>query len=287
MTESDGSSRLSGWRPRLLWFCVACLARSFQTKVARYFMVRVVRFFSNNNIIGPDDALFVERALHVSDMTVTDILVPRTQMQVVDISWTNQQILSVILDTGHSRFPVVDGKRDTVVGIFLAKDFIRSLSEDGFDLHEHVRPVVFVPESKPLNLLLRDFRMKRYHMAIVVDEYGGVSGLVTIEDVLEMIVGDIEDEFDFDEPGDDIVCDEDGSWRVKASVEIAALNEAIGSDFLDDSFDTVGGLVLHHSGKVLQRGELIFVDGWKFSVIQADARRLHSLRVERVPPNSS
>ncbi|WP_092414844.1 HlyC/CorC family transporter [Candidatus Ichthyocystis sparus] len=283
MTEGGDLPPHHGLLRGLLWFLVSRVANSFNTQDARCFIVRLVRFFSDRNTIGLDDALFVERALHVSDMTVSDIVVPRAQMQFIDISWTNEQILSVILDTGHSRFPVFDGKKDTIFGIFLAKDFIRSLSDEDFKLHNHVRPVVFVPESKPLNMLLRDFRSKRYHMAIVVDEYGSVSGLVTIEDVLEMIVGDIEDEFDSYEPGDEVVSDDDGSWRVKASVEISVLNEALGSDFPDDCFDTVGGLVLHHAGRVLQRGESVCVNNWMFSVIQSDARKIYSIRVERVP----
>jgi magnesium and cobalt transporter len=168
---------------------------------------------------------------------------------------------------------VIDGDRDNVLGILLAKDLLRIQTEENFDLRDWLRPAVFIPESKRLNVLLREFRVSRNHMAIVVNEYGGVAGLVTIEDVLEQIVGDIEDEYDFDEAHDNIRLDSAGRYRVKARTEIEDFNEAFSTNFSDDEFDTVGGLVLRHIGRVPKRNESIEIDGIRFQVLRADSRR--------------
>jgi magnesium and cobalt transporter len=186
-----------------------------------------------------------------------------------------------VLETKHSRFPVVGENKDDVVGILLAKELLNYYANpESFDLKDTFRPVVFVPESKRLNVLLRDFRANRNHMAIVVDEYGGVSGLVTIEDVLEQIVGDIEDEYDFDESEDNIIAETNGRYRVKAQTEIADFNEHFGTDFADDEFDTVGGLVLQAFGRLPKRGETTTIGDFRFRVIRADSRRLYTLQVE-------
>jgi magnesium and cobalt transporter len=221
----------------------------------------------------------------VSEMTVRDIMIPRSQMDVVSIEDDPGEFIPVVLETKHSRFPVVGESKDDIVGILLAKELLNYYANpSGFDLRDTLRPAVFVPESKRLNVLLRDFRSNRNHIAIVVDEYGGVSGLVTIEDVLEQIVGDIEDEYDFDENEDNIIPEQNGRYRVKAQTEIGDFNDHFGSDFADDEFDTVGGLVLQAFGRLPKRGELVTLGGFRFRVVRADSRRLHTLNVERVLP---
>jgi magnesium and cobalt transporter len=192
------------------------------------------------------------------------------------------EIIPVVIEAAHSRFPVINGDRDKVLGVLLAKDLLRIHTEKNFDLRDWLRPVVFIPESKRLNVLLREFRVSRNHMAIVVNEYGGVAGLVTIEDVLEQIVGDIEDEYDFDEAHDNIRLDTSGRFRVKARTEICDFNEAFSTTFSDEEFDTVGGLVLRHLGRVPKRNEIIDIDGTRFQVLRADSRRLYTLLV--TPP---
>jgi len=173
-----------------------------------------------------------------------------------------------------------------VVGILLAKDLLRLFSGEEVNLRDQLRPAVFIPESKRLNVLLRDFRASRNHIAIVVDEYGGVAGLVTIEDVLEQIVGDIEDEYDYDEAEDNILSESDGTFRVKAQTEIGDFNQAIGASFADDEFDTVGGLVANAFGRLPKRGETVEITGFRFHVMRADSRRLHTLKVTRLPQAS-
>jgi magnesium and cobalt transporter len=174
---------------------------------------------------------------------------------------------------------VIDGSRDNVIGILLAKDLLRMQTEDAFSLRDWLRPAVFIPESKRLNVLLREFRVSRNHMAVVVDEYAGVSGVVTIEDVLEQIVGDIEDEYDFDETGDNIQRDHAGRYRVKAQTAIADFNAALNARFSDDECDTVGGLILHRLGRVPKRNEIVEINGTLFQVLRADSRRLYTLLV--------
>jgi len=220
-------------------------------------------------------------------MTVRDIMIPRAQMDVVSIDDDPTEFLPLVLETKHSRFPVIGENKDDVVGILLAKELLLYYRNPAsFDLKETLRPAVFVPESKRLNVLLRDFRANRNHIAIVVDEYGGVSGLVTIEDVLEQIVGDIEDEYDFDESEDNVIAEANGRFRVKAQTEIADFNSHFGTDFADDEFDTVGGLVLQAFGRLPKRGETTTIGGLRFRVVRADSRRLYTLQVEAVAANA-
>src|SRR5574342_1418192 len=194
------------------------------------------------NLLDADALSMIEGVLQVSEMQVRDIMIPRSQMDVIDINETPDQFIPLVIQTGHSRFPVVDRDKDEVLGILLAKDLLRYYAgEEEFNVREMLRPAVFVPESKRLNVLLREFRANRNHMAVVVDEYGGVAGLVTIEDVLEQIVGEIEDEYDFDDSEDNIVSEQGGLYRVKAQTEIAAFNQIFGTRFSDTDFDTVGG----------------------------------------------
>ena len=236
-------------------------------------------------LLDADALSMIEGVLQVSEMTVRDIMIPRAQMDVVSIDEDPSQFIPFVLETRHSRFPVIGESKDDVVGILLAKELLNFYARpEGFVLRDTLRPAVFVPESKRLNVLLRDFRANRNHIAIVVDEYGGVSGLVTIEDVLEQIVGDIEDEYDFDEAEDNIIPDASGAYRVKAQTEIADFNETLGSDFSRDEFNTVGGLVLQAFGRLPKRGETTAIGSFRFKVIRADSRRIYTLLVERVAP---
>ncbi|MEP7208412.1 MAG: transporter associated domain-containing protein, partial [Casimicrobiaceae bacterium] len=210
-------------------------------------------------------------------------MIPRAQMDVVSLDDDPEAFIPLVLETRHSRFPVIGDNKDDIVGILLAKELLNYYANpEAFELRETLRPAVFVPESKRLNVLLREFRANRNHIAIVVDEYGGVSGLVTIEDVLEQIVGDIEDEYDFDESEDNIIPEANGRYRVKAQTEIADFNEHFGSAFPDDEFDTVGGLVLQAFGRLPKRGESVTVGTYRIRVIRADSRRLYTLQLEHV-----
>ncbi|MDY0057145.1 HlyC/CorC family transporter [Methyloversatilis discipulorum] len=236
------------------------------------------------NLLDADALSIIEGALQVSDMPVREVMIPRAQMDVIDIDDPLDKIVQTALRTAHSRFPVIGENRDDVIGILLAKDLLRLLSGDDDSLRDMLRPAVFIPESKRLNVLLREFRASRNHMAIVVDEYGGVAGLVTIEDVLEQIVGDIEDEYDFDESADNIRVDQTGRYRVKAGTEIEDFNEVFGTAFDDDAYDTVGGLVIHQIGRLPKRGEVVQIDALRFTVLRADSRRVHTLMVDRIAP---
>jgi len=232
-------------------------------------------------LLDADALSMIEGVLQVSEMTVRDIMIPRAQMDVVSIDDDPSEFLPLVLETRHSRFPVIGENKDDVVGILLAKELLNWYrSPETFNLHDTLRPAVFVPESKRLNVLLREFRANRNHIAIVVDEYGGVSGLVTIEDVLEQIVGDIEDEYDFDESEDNIIAEAGGRHRVKAQTEIGDFNAHFGTDFADDEFDTVGGLVLQAFGRLPKRGESTTIGDFRFRVVRADSRRLYTLQVE-------
>ena len=235
------------------------------------------------NLMDADALAMIEGVLQVGDIQVREIMVPRPQMDVVDINEAPEAFVPRMIEAAHSRFPVIDRDKDAILGILLAKDLLRFYAQQETDIRAMLRSAVFIPESKRLNVLLKEFRASRNHMAIVVDEYGGVSGLVTIEDVLEQIVGDIEDEFDFDETEDNIVRDKTGRYRVKAATEIADLNTVLGTHFPDADYDTVGGLVLSHFGRLPKRGESIEAGGLKIQVMRADSRRIHTLLVEKTP----
>ena len=239
------------------------------------------------NLLDADAMSMIEGVFQMSDLSVRDIMIPRSQMDVVDIARPIEEWMPMVLETAHSRFPAVDGDRDKVVGILLAKDLLRYYASDSFDLRGMLRQAVYIPESKRLNVLLRDFRANRNHIAIVVDEYGGVAGLITIEDVLEQIVGDIEDEYDFDEEEDNILEVKEGEtgqrWRVKALTELEQFNEALGTTLLSEDVDTIGGLVANHLGRMPRKGEIFEIDQLRFEVLRADARQLHVLLVEKIP----
>jgi magnesium and cobalt transporter len=247
-------------------------------------LVTLLHSAYERDLLDSDALSMIEGVLQVSELQVRDIMVPRAQMDVIDVNQTPDKFIPHVIATAHSRFPVTDKDRDDVIGILLAKDLLRYYAgEEEFKVRDMLRPAVFVPESKRLNVLLREFRANRNHMAIVVDEYGGVAGLVTIEDVLEQIVGDIEDEYDFDESEDNIVRESSGHWRVKAQTEIEDFNAAFGTDFSDEDFDTVGGLIIDRFGRLPKRGESITIGGLRFQVLRADSRRLHTLQVQRLP----
>lgn len=267
-------------KPSLLERLSAILSREPEDREE---LLARLRNACERNLIDVDALSIIEGALQMSDMQVHEVMVPRAQMDVVYLGDPIEKVAAFVVDTAHSRFPAVSEGKDDVVGIFLAKDLLRYYAGREFDLRGMLRPVVFVPESKRLNVLLREFRVSRNHMAIVVDEYGGVAGLITIEDVLEQIVGDIEDEYDFDEAGDSIQPDQRGHYRVKARTEIADFNEAFGTAFSDEDVDTVGGLVIRHFGRLPHRGETLDLEeGLRIHVMRADSRRVHTLLVERL-----
>jgi len=251
-------------------------------------LLEVLQDAHARNLIDADSLSMIEGVFQVSELTARDIMVPRPQMDMVNIADAPEAFIPFMQQTAHSRFPVCEGSRDNIIGILLAKDLLRYYTDENFDLRETLRPAVFIPESKRLNILLREFRINRNHIAIVVDEYGGVAGLVTIEDVLEQIVGDIEDEFDFDEDQDNILPLPDGGWRVHGLTEIGQFNETFGTAFSDEDVDTVGGLLSNHVGHVPHRGEIITLPPMRFEVLRADARQVHLLLVHRdLPPASA
>jgi magnesium and cobalt transporter len=247
-------------------------------------LVELLHSAMGRELLDADALSMIEGVMQVSEMQVRDVMIPRSQMDMIDVEDEPDQFIPMVIETAHSRFPVFENSKDNVIGILLAKDLLRYYANaDEFDVRDMLRPAVFVPEAKRLNILLREFKANRNHIAIVVDEYGGVAGLVTIEDVLEQIVGDIEDEFDFDETEDNILPDKNGRYRVKAVTEIADFNEHFAANFSDDAFDTVGGLVVNQFGHVPKRGETTTFDGFRFVVLRADSRKVHSLMVERIP----
>jgi magnesium and cobalt transporter len=250
-------------------------------------LVSLLHSSFQRNLLDAEALSMIEGVLQVSELQTRDIMIPRSQMVAIDVKDPPEQFIPFVIETGHSRFPVVGENSDDVIGILLAKDLLRYYAQEGkFDVREILRPATFVPESMRLNVLLKELRTNRNHMAIVVDEYGGVAGLLTIEDVLEQIVGEIEDEHDFDEADDNIVQEKPGQYRVKALTEIEDFNAALGTHFSDDDFDTVGGLVIGQFGGLPKRGETIRIDNLLIRVLRADSRRLHMLEVVRAPEST-
>ena len=248
-------------------------------------LVEQLRTAQVRELIDPEALAMLEGVLNVSEMQVRDIMVPRGQMEVVRREAALQEIVPDVVTSAHSRLPVIVDSRDEVVGILLAKDLLRffpDASGETFDMQEILRPAVFVPESKRLNVLLKEFRLSRNHMAIVVDEYGGVAGLVTIEDVLEQIVGEIEDEHDVDDYLTQILQHPGERYTIKALTPIEEFNAFFQTDFSEEDFDTIGGLLLSRFGHVPRRGESVTFDGMEFRVLRADNRRLHLVEMRRV-----
>jgi magnesium and cobalt transporter len=247
-------------------------------------LIAQLRDARERGLIDAEALEMLEGVLGVADIQVRDIMVPRAQMVFVRRDDNLDELLPVVVESGHSRFPVMDTDRDDVVGILLAKDMLRLYSEGGeerFDMRECMRPAVFVPEAKRVNILLKEFRRNRNHMAIVVDEYGGVAGLVTIEDAIEQIIGDIDDEFDVDE---EINIRKEGArqFLVRGATPIDEFNEFFGAELSDDEFDTIAGLVMKQAGRLPRRGDVVQLGEFEFRVLRADRRRIDALRV--IPP---
>jgi|TARA_R110000772_G_scaffold268667_1_gene397185 magnesium and cobalt transporter len=241
----------------------------------------VLAIAAENEVIDQDARSIMEGAMKVSDMQARDIMIPRAQMVVIKADSTLEEILPQIIRSAHSRYPVVGESPDDIQGILLAKDLLPEIlnkDHSEFRMETLLRPTVVVPESKRLNVLLREFRENRNHMAIVIDEYGGVAGLVTIEDVLEEIVGDIEDETDVDEDHF-IRTIGDGDYFIKALTPIEEFNEHFRTTFSDEEFDTIGGLVIQAFGHMPARNEVTCIENFEFKVINADQRKIHSLRM--------
>jgi magnesium and cobalt transporter len=251
-------------------------------------LVEVLRDAQHRGLIDADVLAIVEGAVQVSELQVRDIMIPRSQMVVIRAEAPPEEFVHVVVESGHSRFPVVGDSRDEVEGILLAKDLLGYFAVEGkraLDLDDVMRPVIYIPESKRLNVLLAEFKASRNHMAIVVDEYGGVAGLVTIEDVLEQIVGEIDDEHDAE---DEIYVRrlDDGEYTVKALTPIEDFNDYFDTSYSDEEFDTVAGLVIKAFGRLPKRGESMVIDGVNFHVLRADQRRVHLLRVTASTPDA-
>lgn len=242
----------------------------------------IVREAAERSIVDNETLAILEGALQVSEMQVRDIMIPRSQMISINLNDSLKDYLAQIIESAHSRFPVIGDDQDEVLGILLAKDLLPLIlneNREDFRLKEVLRPTTFVPESKRLNVLLQEFRATRNHMAIVVDEFGGVAGLVTIEDVLEQIVGEIEDEHDFDDDDSLIKEVEDGITMVKALTPIEDFNDHFSTRFSDQEFDTIGGIVVHHFGRVPECNESIQIDQWSFKVVNGTSRQINLIEV--------
>lgn len=250
-------------------------------------LVELLHSAYENHLMDSDSLAMIEGVLQVSEMQVRDIMIPRSQMDVIDITDSPETFIPHVIETAHSRFPVIEDDKNDVIGILLAKDLLRYYAGEDFEVRDMLRPAVFIPKSKRLNILLKEFRSTRNHIAIVVDEYGGVAGMVTIEDVLEQIVGDIEDEYDYDEDEDNVIQNSDGTYRVKALTEIEDFNEIVGTQFSDEEFSTIGGLIVNRFGHLPKRGDHITIDNLNIKVLRADSRRLHSVTIEVLLPSET
>ncbi|MDE2628552.1 MAG: CBS domain-containing protein [Burkholderiales bacterium] len=235
------------------------------------------------SLIAPESRMMLEGVIRMADMTAGDVMVPAGRMDQLDIASEYDALLHLVIETGHSRFPVYDGQRENVIGILMAKDLLKLQRSPDLNLRTLLRPAVFVPESKGLNELLRDFRSTRNHLAIVIDEFGSTAGLITIEDVLEEIVGEIEDEFDDKDGESGIYTLADGSQRVAGDVDIVAVNETFGTLLPNDAFDSIGGLVAHELGRVPRRGESVTIGDLVFSVMLTRGGAVRWFKVTRAP----
>lgn len=244
-----------------------------------------LRQATDDNLLDNEALTIMEGAMQVADMQVRDVMVPRSQIVVVEADQTPKEFLPVVISSAHSRFPVIGENPDEVLGILLAKDLLPLILEgnlDQFDLQSKLRPATYIPESKRLNILLKEFQVTRNHMAIVMDEYGGVAGLITIEDVLEQIVGDIVDEHDDEEDDGNIKPFDDNAFIVKALTEVEDFNEYFDVGFSEDEFDTIGGIVTKQFGHLPKKDEEVQIDGFLFKVLSADTRRIRLLQVTKI-----
>ena len=280
MSEDDSSQK----KPGLVQRWLQRLGKRLQGELStREQLQELLREAQKNTLIDTDALIMIEGVMQVSEMPVREVMVPRSQMVVIERDADARELLETVIDSAHSRFPVVGESKDEVIGVLLAKDLLPHLMECKDELHFNIRdmlrPAVIVPESKRLNVLLKEFRANRNHMAIVVDEYGGVAGLVTIEDVLEQIVGEIEDEHDVEE--DSYIHEHTNMITVKAITPVEAFNEYFHTDYSDEEFDTIGGLVTKSLGHLPKRGEQLQMNGLHFRVLGASSRRVHLLEVIR------
>jgi len=278
----DDPSPKGGWLERLS----ALLTREPEDREQ---LITLLHSAFERNLLDSDALRMIEGVMQVSEMQARDIMVPCSQMDLIDISKKPEEFIPFVIEAAHSRFPAIEGNEDEIIGILLAKDLLSYYADpDEFDLRGMLRPAVFIPESKRLNVLLKDFRSNRNHMAIVVNEYGGVAGLLTIEDVLEQIVGDIEDEYDFDEEDDNVIVEAEGVYRIKGTTEIDSINEILNTHYDDTDYDTIGGLVVNKFGRLPNRGESVSIDQYKFTVQRSDSRRIYLLKAEEitVPPET-
>jgi len=273
----DGAESGDSQRPHIGWWqrLARRLAHSPST---REDLISLLDEAHADQWLEADAAEMLRGVLETSELQVRDIMVPRSQMVVVERDWTPEQVMAAVIEAGHSRYPVIGDSRDEIVGFLLAKDLLKLVTHAPVELSAIIRPAVFVPESKRLNILLKDFRKGRNHMAIVVDEYGGVSGLVTIEDVLETIVGDIDDEYDESEAAH-ILKQDERHFLVMGLTPITEFNEYFGAEFSDEEFDTIGGLAMHAFGHMPRRGESIAIEQFQFNVQRADSRRILQLQL--------
>jgi len=281
MSEDDSSTHLDRGHERRSWFDRISSALSGEPST-REDLVELLRDAQNDGLIEADTLRMMEGAIAVSDMTVGDVMIPRSQMVSLPAETRFLDLMKMVVESGHSRFPVHGEDRDEVLGVLLAKDLLRGVVSDNgpATIHELLRPALLIPASKPLDVLLREFRQSRNHMAIVIDEHGGVGGLITIEDVLEQIVGEIDDEHDeAADPNALIAAQTDGQFVVDALTPIEDFNERFGADFDDDEYDTIGGLVTAAIGHLPEAGEELSLGRFVFRVAGADARRVHAFHV--------
>jgi magnesium and cobalt transporter len=278
--KAKPKSKASGWRDLLTRTLAGGLKERSQ-------ILELLREAYKRGLLDADALAMVEGALTMAELQARDLMVARAEMVCIRREATLASILPAVIESGHSRFPVVDGDKDDVVGMLLAKDLLRAASASSaarakFDMREFLRPVVFVPEAKRLNVLLKEFRGNRNHLAIVVDEYGGVAGLITIEDVIEQIIGEIDDEFDV-EDDQNIRPQGERQFVVRGATRIDEFNEHFGTTLADAEFDTIAGLVMQQFGRVPRRGESVSIGAHEFQVLRTDRRRIESLRVVVAP----
>jgi magnesium and cobalt transporter len=251
---------------------------------SKYDLLETLADAEKRELIEPESRLMLEGVIRMADMRAGDVMVAAPRMDQLDIDAPYDELLAVVIETGHSRFPVYDGQRDNVIGILMAKDLLKLQRSPDLNLRTLLRPAVFVPESKRLNELLRDFRSNRNHLAMVIDEFGNTAGLITIEDVLEEIVGEIEDEFDEQDGDSSVYTLADGSHRVAGDAAIASVNAAFGTALSATEFETIGGLIAHRLGRVPRRGEAVDVDSLRFSVMLTRGGAVRWFRVSRLAP---
>jgi len=273
MADADNGGSTRGWLDRIYNIFTGEPQNQKQ-------LLDLLKNLQSHELLADDELNMIEGVLQVDDMQVRDIMIPRGQMVVLDHEDSIPEIVQKITDSGHSRFPVIDDDKDDVVGILLAKDLLQlSLDQSQeFEINEYIRPASFIPESKRLNVLLKEFRVNRSHMAMIVDEYGGVSGLITIEDVLEQIVGKIDDEHDEDEEVD-IQPHGANRFSVRALTPLPEFNEYFNTDYESEDIETIGGLLLRQFGHLPERGESVAFDNLTFKVLNADSRQVHLYQV--------